>query len=336
MHTEFFNANGFDLAAQGPRVSRCPLHRAFASLGMHVEQCPVMQPVRAIRGDLRRAFTLIELLVVIAIVSVLVGVLVPTLASARSIARQTRELVAGNQLMVAFSAYANDNADAVLPGYPPASMIAGRMRVEDQSGERLFGEVAQRYPFRLLPYVGNNFAGLYTKGSLLRDIANDPEQYRSLGVDQNYVLSLYPSMGMNVLFVGGSDRAQQFDPSFRRVFGRVHIEKLSQAQRPSGLIAFASARGDAQGVAMLRGAEGFFRVEPPRFAAASGMRWQSQYDEQTDAPGLNSGFVSLRDRGRAVAAFLDGHAQALDWDQLQDMRRWADAATSETWGFGPR
>jgi prepilin-type N-terminal cleavage/methylation domain-containing protein len=284
----------------------------------------------------RAAFTLIELLVVIAIVAVLVSLVLPAVASARAVARQTKELVAGNQLMVAFSSYVNDNRDSVLPGYPPAAWIAGRMEVQDQSGTRLFGEVAQRYPFRILPYVGSSFGSLYTDGSLLRDIANNPSQYQSLGVDQNYVLSLYPSLGMNVTFVGGTDRSQQFDPTFARVFGRVHIEKLSQAQRPSGVLAFASARGDAQGVDLLRGAQGFFRVEPPRFASSAGLRWQEAYDGKSESPGLNSGFVSLRDRGRAIAAHLDGHAETLDWRQLRDMRRWADQADREDWAIAPR
>jgi prepilin-type N-terminal cleavage/methylation domain-containing protein len=310
--------------------SACPFHRAMSAMGLDVARCPVMTPVRAIR----RAFTLIELLVVIAIVALLIGLLLPSLAKARSLARQTREVVGAGQQMIAFTAYANDNADAVLPGYPPAAWIAGRMRVEDQSGQRLYGEVAQRYPFRLLPYLGNNFGAIYTDGSLLKQIASNPQDYESLGVDQNYVLSLYPSLGMNVLFVGGSERAQQFDPTFQRVFGRVHIEKLSQSQRPSELIAFASARGDGQGVALLQGAQGFFRVEPPRFTAAGATRWQTQYDPKSEAPGLNSGFVSLRDTGRAVASHLDGHASTFDWKQLQDMRRWADGATSEQWGIG--
>ena len=66
---------------------------------------------------MRPAFTLIELLIVIAIIAILAAILAPALGSSRAAAR--RAICQSNirQLLVAAHAYANDNADQVVPSY---------------------------------------------------------------------------------------------------------------------------------------------------------------------------------------------------------------------------
>jgi prepilin-type N-terminal cleavage/methylation domain-containing protein len=289
----------------------------------------------SVRFARRAGFTLVELLVVIAIVGVLVSLLLPSLGAARRVARQTREVASSQGLMVAFHAYANDHKDAVLPGYPPREMVNARMEVKTPEGERLYNEEAQRYPFRIAPWMGDDFRALYNDPRFLADIRENSPNYANFGVNQNYILSLFPALGMNVAFVGGSEKFQAWDPLFRRYFGRVHIERMDQPQRPSELIAFASARADQQAMLdAIKNAEGFFRVEPPRFAPGQGLRWQSAYDPASPVAGTNSGFVSLRWGGKGVAAHLDGHAQLLGWDAFRDMRRWADQATNPDWALG--
>jgi prepilin-type N-terminal cleavage/methylation domain-containing protein len=108
-----------------------------------------------------RGFTLIELLLVIAIIALLVSLLIPGLGQARKMCFQARELSAAQQLMAAFALYADDSKGKILPGFPSASMVAGPLVVTDESGERLTGDVAQRYPWRLAPYFDYNFRGLY-------------------------------------------------------------------------------------------------------------------------------------------------------------------------------
>ena len=61
------------------------------------------------------AFTLIELLVVLAIVAVLVSILLPSLAAARSSARTVACLSNQRQLITAWSMYANDYRERVMP-----------------------------------------------------------------------------------------------------------------------------------------------------------------------------------------------------------------------------
>lgn len=317
--------------------SPCPFTRLMGYVGL--ANCPVMCALREARTSFlaarARGFTLIELLVVIAIIAVLIGLLLPSLAKARALGRQTTELAAGQQMMLAFHSYANENRDNVLPGYPTATMVNTRMPVYNDLGERLYNEDAQRYPYRLAPHLNYDFRGLYPSPKLLRDIRENPQEYTGYGVTYDYMVTLFPSLGMNVAFVGGSEKFSAFDPLFQRTFGRQHVARLDQSRRPSELITFASARGNPPSeIPVFRNLDGFFRVEPPYFAANQGRRWASGYDPLTTDPGPNSGFVSLRHSNRAIAAQLDGHAKTLSWDDIQDMRRWADQATRADWVFG--
>jgi prepilin-type N-terminal cleavage/methylation domain-containing protein len=63
-----------------------------------------------------RAFTLIELLVVIGVISLLAAMLLPALGKARYRASQVNEMSGSRQLLIAWSLYAEDNSDSVLPG----------------------------------------------------------------------------------------------------------------------------------------------------------------------------------------------------------------------------
>lgn len=283
----------------------------------------------------RAGFTLVELLVVIGVVALLISLLLPALARAKAIGKQCRELAASKQLMTAFTMYSDANKGFVLTGYPTRSMVNGPMTVTTETGERIFNEEAQRYPWRIAPYLNYNFRGLYQNDNMLREIFDHKGEYAQMGVSYEYVVSLFPSLGMNVAFIGGSERFGSFDRIFQQQFGRQHLLRLDEARQPSRLLTFVSARCEQQEPAPTLGKpEGFFRVEPPRFGAADGDRWEAAYDPNTDSPGPNSGFVSLRTLKRAVVGTIDSHGETLGWEDLRDMRRWANNATRADWTIG--
>ncbi len=285
---------------------------------------PSAPPVR------RPAFTLIELLVAIAIVAILIAALLPALGRSRVLAQRARELAAAQQIGIAFHLYADANSGVLLPGYPPTAMVNGPIIVEDETGERILGQAARRYPWRLAPYLDYNFRGLYKDERLLSDLREAPSMG---GQNYRYYVSLYPSLGMNVVFVGGSSDHLGFNPTAAALYGRFYITRIEQPRRPSRLLAFVSARGDPSVILPDgRAPAGYFRVHPPYLTARN---WETQYNGSAPFPGVNSGFVALRYAGRAVAAAVDGHADALGWDDLQDMTRWADGATTPDWVLAP-
>lgn len=301
--------------AGAPRVRRCPL--------------------RKILGD--RGFTILELLVVIGIVGVLVSLLAPALGKARLLARQTREQSAARQISVALGLYANEAKGEVMPGYPPAAWVNGPMTVRDDTGNRVKNEEAQRYVWRLAPQLGYDLRGLYDNQKLLNDLRNNEASYAIGEHDFSYVASLLPSLGMNVQFVGGSDHGGDgsWNALTLRAFGRQYVKRLDEVNRPERLMSFVSAR--MQEMEFLPGfgrPEGYFRVSAPQGTTAQGRLWDSAYNAEAANIGKNSGFVSLRYAGRAVATMIDGHCEMLGWDQLGDMTRWANKATRSDWTIG--
>ncbi|MBL8758065.1 MAG: type II secretion system protein [Phycisphaerae bacterium] len=289
-------------------------------------------PTPAIR---RPAFSLVELLVVIAIIAILVSLLFPALGYCHRMAKQSREAAAGAQLMAAYTVYANDNRGSVLPGYATDAMVSGPAGsvVTDDTGTRLTGQVARRYPWRLAPALDFNFRGLYDDPAIL-------ERYQNQA-DRPYVVSVSPSFGINADFVGGkSAPGFGFNANATRVWGQFYITRLDQIRRSDRLLVFASARGvdaslgggpggggagDGSGVV-----PGFHLVNSP-FLQAS--RWDPAPFSDSADPEAH-GNVHPRHSGKANVAHADGHLNPLGLDDLRDMTRWSNQATRADWTLG--
>lgn len=261
-------------------------------------------------------FSLIELLVVLVVITLLLALICPALGRARTIARQTRELSTGSQLLRATLIYSTDARGAVLPGYTPASWVNGGA-VRDETGTAVLGQAGRRYPWRIAPYLDFNFAGLYDDRNIL-------ERYAAR-TDYQYVVSLSPSMGINADFVGGNDdNGIAFNQAGLRLYGKFYVQRIDDATRPGSLIVFGSARGvDPDGGTV----SGFHRIDAPSFTTP---RWSATKQTAASQP-YEHGNIHPRFAGLAVVSFLDGHSDAKTLDELRDMRLWADKATSSDW-----
>jgi prepilin-type N-terminal cleavage/methylation domain-containing protein len=258
-------------------------------------------------------FTLIELLVVIAIIALLAAMLLPALGKARYRASQVNEMSGSRQLLVAWRMYAEDNNDSVLPGYRYG------LEAHDLQGRQVPHPINARYPWRIAPYLGNSFDVMY-----LNENRRTLDTFRrmedpGLGI---YAASVFPSQGVNSVFVGGDDlELPPTERAFER-FGRFCVLKSAEISRPTDLIAFTSARGPFEGKVV----PGYYVVKPPYLNAR---RWAVEWNP-ADGPEA-WGNVHPRYNLRAVTGLTDGHVENFDRRRLQDMRHWANPADRADW-----
>ena len=265
------------------------------------------------QGKRFHAFTLIELMVVIGIIALLAAMLLPALGKARYRASQVNEMSGSRQLLIAWRLYAEDNSDSVLPGYRYG------LNATDFQGHPVNHPINARYPWRIAPYLGKSFDVMY-----LNENRRTLETFRrmedpDLGV---YAASVFPSQGINSVFVGGDDvELPPTERAFDR-FGRFCVLKTAEVTRPSELLVFTSARGPFEG----RIVPGYYVVKPPYLNAR---RWAVDWNLD-DGPEA-WGYVHPRYNLKSVTGMVDGHIENLDRRRIQDMRHWANPADRADW-----
>lgn len=277
----------------------------------------------SIRARRHTGFTLIELLVTIGIIAVLISLLLPALGKARQGAMLVSELSAGRQLLIAHQNYATDHKLRVMPGFASSSMLSSnKIIARDDAGNRLYDIRGQRYPWRLLPYTEFELQTMYRDSKdVLRGEGNRGYVYN---------VSLAPRFGMNVAFVGGNADGDLTgvafgSPQVQNLLAGLwganwYVRRLDKVPSPSDLMVFASAYEPENTL------DGFHKVLPPNFTRRI---WaESQPGLESIENGLDVGYVSFRFGAKAAAVMFDGHAEAMNWNEMQNMRHWAPTATS--------
>ena len=196
------------LTAPARRVRRCPLRGLVEFAG----------------------FTLVELLVVLAILALVLSALLPVLSRMRTASERAREIAAARELVGAWQQYAQDSNGAVLPGYKSGlpAYDADRNPIATQT----IGVTANRWVWRLAPYIGHNFDALYLgeHERVLRELeTTDISNYL-------YQTSVFPSFGLNSVWVGGDENYGGFSSAFLGLYGKFYVTRLSEIAQPASLI----------------------------------------------------------------------------------------------------
>lgn len=279
------------------------------------------------QGILRRAaFTLVELLVVIGVIATVIAILLRSLSAARKSARHIQLCAGLREVMLGYTQYHIDNNGSLLFRYTPPTVNGTPITVDDPVSGFNFGlPVADRFPWRLAPKVGNIWAVMHIHAEVPpRPQAGDNSTEALL---KAYTLSINPSFGINSVYVGGhaGPLFQGFaGPSGDSPNTGKHVAfKTSEVRRPSELIVFAECV--ARNAPFGDPDTGLHFVMPPR---AGGQRWKVVNGEFQLTSSVITGIPKGRFGKRAVIGFFDGHVASMLPAELEDMRLWAPRATA--------
>jgi prepilin-type N-terminal cleavage/methylation domain-containing protein len=297
---------------------------------------PARHPVSA------AGFTLIELLVVISVIAVLISIALPALSRARRSGAQVRESAGLKQVCTAYSVYAHDNREAVLPGYTPEEWVTpGAVReiqvfYGDSAQSRLYGSVARRYTWRLAGYMGYAQEAMVEDTGLRAEFGSLPDRPATRDGFQ-WAFACSPSFGINSTFVGGdSRRGGFFQPALAR-WGKFYVTKMDEPQFPDRLLIFATSRGyhPIDGTTVIPGRhriEGPWRASRETGQVPTFAPWEApQGPFDPSRTPTTYGHLDFRHFGRVLVTTFDGHVEGLTTDTIRDMRRWSNQANTPDW-----
>lgn len=250
-------------------------------------------------NESRDGFTLIELLVVIAIIAILMGILLPAISGARKLARRTVCMANVRRLALSIRLY-TDNYDGRLP--------PDRLRKKTA-----FIEVGpyKRYRPRWIWFLNEGM------GYVINPHKYETEEAfnEALQMDNDYYMC--PSLkeyqwtrsirngayGYNFQYLGNT-RGNPEGTGYANF-----PVWLSQVRAPAQTVAFCDSRGSD-----IPHGQHAYLVDPPKMAVSKGAM---HFSPKSPAVGpLKYSPADARHFGVANAAFLDGHAEAMDYEDL--------------------
>ncbi len=271
-------------------------------------------------GRARSGLSLIELLAAIAVVGLLSSMAFAVTVKVKDHAALTNECAAARQLVTTFLLYPQDNG-GFFPrgkGTEPRKSVRGFDGHVLSSGE----EAAMRWPWKLANLMSDGPSGLFIGEH------QDYFQYLHKRRDE-YGVSLTPSFGLNMTFVGGNFRSSTLSPESVTYADRRDrvgtptyphdycVTRPDVAYKPGELIVFVSTFSEyAENWEDI----GYYIANPP--ISPDGIRWGS-YSENIPS---NMGFVHLRHDDKAVTAMMDGSVRTMSEEELRDMRHWSNQA----------
>ena len=247
-------------------------------------------------------FTLVELLVVIAIIALLMGILLPTLGRVRRLGYRIVCMSNVRRLGVSMMLYLGDNDDC----FPPD-------RIRDNSQSVSVGPYIRKKP-RWIWYLNEGM------GYVINPYKYDTQEAFSAALEMDNDYFICPSL-KNDAYVrsirnGAYGYNYQYLSSTRTGPSGSYVNypnKSLMIKKPASTVVFCDSRG-----AGIPHGEHAYLVDPPKMAVSKGAKYFSPKSPGITPVGGADRYspADARHLGKVNAAFLDGHAKALTYEEL--------------------
>lgn len=270
-------------------------------------------------------FTLVELLVVISIIAILASLLLPALARAKIKARSVASLSNLRQLSLGMTLYRDDH-DARFPGHS-LSAVAGQARVR-------WADLIYPYMQNVEVYLSPGL-GPEERAFMIKPFAHTAPG----GVETPGLTRYYGGYGFNYQYLGNTRTPGGVAP--------FHASETS-ILATANTVVLGDTKGARKGSATLPyGADGsgVYVIDPPlgsqslgsngsRKSSASPGAGNAYYEGGNDGSDAHRATPAERNGGRVNLVMVDGHAVAMNLDELDGRKIGTGGAPNNAWWNG--